>query len=43
MRCAIVVPEATRHPKDVLEIVAPVSVKEHYGLKDGDEIEVEIE
>ncbi len=43
MRCAIVMPEATRHPKDVIEIIAPVSVKQHYSLKDGDKIECSIE
>jgi riboflavin kinase, archaea type len=34
--CAIVVPQIPSYPKDVLEIVAPVNLREKLKLKDGD-------
>jgi riboflavin kinase len=42
VKCAVVIPEVQNYPEDVLEIVAPVNLRKKFGLKDGDEIEVEI-
>jgi len=39
---AVVMPERTHHPTDVIEVVAPVKLRDVLGLKDGDRIEVEI-
>ncbi|MEM2477681.1 MAG: DUF120 domain-containing protein, partial [Thermoproteota archaeon] len=30
------------YPKDILEIIAPVNLRETLGLKDGDEIEITV-
>jgi len=40
--CAIVVPTRTHH-KEILEIIAPVSLRKELHLKDGDKIELEVE
>ncbi len=39
---AITIPQKTRHGKDILEIVAPVDLRESLGLKDGDEFVCEL-
>jgi riboflavin kinase len=39
---AIVIPQRTHYPKDVIEIIAPVKLRDVLGLKDGDWIEVEV-
>ncbi|RFA94205.1 DUF120 domain-containing protein [Pyrobaculum aerophilum] len=39
---AVVMPERTHHPTDVIEIVAPVKLRDALNLKDGDIVEVEI-
>jgi riboflavin kinase len=39
---AVVMPERTHHPADVIEIVAPVKLRDVLGLKDGDRIEIEV-
>jgi riboflavin kinase len=39
---AVVMPERTHHPTDVIEVVAPVKLRDVLGLKDGDRIEIEI-
>ncbi len=36
----IIRPELTRHPKDIIEVIAPINIKKQYGLKDGDFLEV---
>ena len=36
----IIRPDLTKHPKDIIEILAPVNIKKQYGLKDGDYLEV---
>ena len=40
--CAIVIPEVEDYPEDLMEIVAPVNLREKLELKDGDTIEVKI-
>ena len=39
---AIVIPQKTRHGKDIIELVAPVNLREEMKLKDGDEIVCEL-
>ena len=39
---AVIMPKRTHYSKDVLEVIAPVSLRERLGLKDGDEVEVEV-
>ena len=36
MRAAVVVPDITRYGDDLLEIIAPVHFRTHFGLRDGD-------
>jgi len=42
VRGAVVIPEKPNYPSNVLEIIAPVHLREALSLKDGDEIEVTI-
>lgn len=39
---AVVMPERTHHPTDVVEVIAPVKLREALGLRDGDKVEIEI-
>ena len=39
---AVVMPERTHHPTDVIEVVAPVKLRDALGLRDGDVVEVEV-
>ena len=39
---AVVLPDVPKYPADVLEVLAPVNLRETLGLKDGAEIEVTI-
>ena len=39
---AVVIPDSSKHPIDVLEIIAPVSLRKELNLADGDEIDVQI-
>ena len=40
--CVIVLPEITGYPDNIVEIVAPVNLREKFGLKDGETVEVKI-
>jgi riboflavin kinase len=42
LECAIVVPEVAGYPKDVLEIIAAVNLREQLQLKDGSEVTVTV-
>lgn len=42
VECAIVIPEVADYPEDLIEIVAPVNLREKLRLKDGDAVEVKI-
>ena len=42
IRGAILSPLRTHHPKNVIEIIAPVYLRENLGLSDGDEVSVEV-
>lgn len=39
---AIVIPQVLGYPQDRVEIIAPVNIRDRLGLKDGDEIAIEI-
>lgn len=39
---AVVLPQRTHYPKDVLEIISPVKLRDVLKLKDGDWVEVEV-
>jgi CTP-dependent riboflavin kinase len=41
VRAAILVPEVKDYPSDKMEIVAPVHLKDHLGLRDGDALTLE--
>ena len=38
-QAAVIRPVATRHPENIVEIIAPICIKDFYGLKDGDKFE----
>ena len=40
IQCCIIVPERTHYETDLLEIIAPVKMREKLNLKDGDEVTV---
>ena len=42
LECAIVVPEVAGYPKDVLEIIASVNLRETLKLEDGGEVTVTV-
>lgn len=42
LKCAIVLPEIVNYPENVIEIVAPVNLRENFHLKDGDIVEVKV-
>ena len=42
LECAIVVPEVAGYPKGVLEIIAPVNLRERLQLEDGGEVTVTV-
>jgi riboflavin kinase len=39
---ALVIPIIPNYPKNQMEILAPINLRETYGLQDGDEVKVEI-
>ena len=39
---AIVIPQVLGYPRDLVEIIAPVNLRNRIGLKDGDEVAIEI-
>ncbi|MGM0770505.1 MAG: winged helix-turn-helix domain-containing protein/riboflavin kinase [Halobacteriota archaeon] len=43
IRAAVVTPERSHYPHDLLEIIAPVHLRETLKLKDGDELKITIE
>lgn len=42
IECAIVIPEIVNYPKEILEIVAPMNLRELLKLEDGDEIKIAV-
>jgi riboflavin kinase, archaea type len=43
IRAAVVIPDVTRYGDDVLEVIAPVRLRTHLGLRDGDRVKLTIE
>lgn len=39
---AVIVPERTHYPEDIIEIIAPVNLRKHLKLRDGSIVEVEV-
>lgn len=42
IKCAIVIPESIDYPKNVIEVIAPINLREKLRLADGESIEVKI-
>jgi riboflavin kinase len=42
LECAIVIPDVDGYPEDVIEIIAPINLREKFQLKDGDTAKVVI-
>lgn len=42
VECGIVIPEIAGYPQDLIEIIAPVNLREKLQLADGDEITVKV-
>ena len=42
VKCGIVIPEIPNYPRNILELVAPINLREKLQLKDGDSVEVTI-
>ena len=42
IRGAVIVPERTHYPEDIIEIIAPVNLREYLKVRDGSNVEVEI-
>ena len=39
---AVITPERTHYPEDIIEVIAPVNLREYLNVKDGSTIEVEV-
>jgi len=42
LKCAVVIPEVENYPGDMLEIIAPINLREKFKLKDGETVDVKI-
>lgn len=42
VKSAIVIPEVENYPEDVIEVIAPVNLREKFQLKDGDAVNIKI-
>jgi len=42
LKCAIVIPEIASYPEDIIEVIAPINLRERLQLKDGDTVEIKI-
>lgn len=42
LECAIIIPEVENYPEDIVELIAPVNLREKFKLEDGDMVEVKI-
>ncbi len=43
MQCAAIIPQTPNYPKNILEIIAPFSLREKLHLRDNDTVEIELE
>ncbi len=42
VECAIVIPEIANYPKNILEVIAPINLKENLLLKNGNTVKIKI-
>ncbi|MEM2971923.1 MAG: DUF120 domain-containing protein [Candidatus Bathyarchaeia archaeon] len=42
LKCAVVIPAVAGYPEDVIEILAPVNLRDKFQIKDGDIVKVKI-
>lgn len=42
LECAIIIPEVENYPEDIVELIAPINLREKFKLKDGDSVGVKI-
>jgi riboflavin kinase len=42
LKCAVVIPETPNYPRDIIELIAPINLREKLQLRDGDCVEVKI-
>ena len=40
LECGVVIPEVATYPKDLLEIIAPVNLREQLRIEDGDRVKL---
>ena len=40
LKCAVVIPEVVGYPKDILEIIAAINLRERFQLENGNEVTV---
>jgi riboflavin kinase, archaea type len=40
---AVIIPEITKHEKNIIEFIAPVNIKSTLDIKEGDKVDLEIE
>lgn len=43
IKCAVVIPERSHHPFDIIEIISSVNLREKLGLNNSDEINLEVD
>jgi len=39
---AVILPDRTHYPEDIIEVIAPVNLREHLSLRDGSEVQIEL-
>jgi riboflavin kinase len=42
VECTVIIPEVANYPSDVIEVIAPMNLREKLQLEDGDTIEIKI-
>jgi len=42
LKCAVVIPETPNYPRDIIELIAPINLREKLQLRDGDYVQVKI-
>ena len=42
IKAAVIIPDRSHYPEDLLEIIAPVKLREKLGLKDGDDVKITV-
>ena len=40
---SVIIPDINKHPKDIIEFIAPVNIQSKLNLKDGDKIKIKIQ